>query len=281
MILFAPAKVNFGLSVLSVRPDGYHELHSVMVPLSVGDELEIAPAGHLSLVVQGAQLPEGNGNLVYRAARAYLDAAGVWEGARIVLKKLLPVASGLGGGSSDAASTLLGLARLYPSEVSRTPGGLARLALSLGADVPFFLREGAAIAQGVGERLSPIRFQPVHLVLANPGVAVSAADAYRWLDETHGFTPALDLPAVLAALHEEREVPWLNALQPAVIARHPEIARALAALSEVGLHSPLMSGSGATCFALASSPEQAADAARRLSEANPAWWVRPARTLSE
>ncbi|WP_425387852.1 4-(cytidine 5'-diphospho)-2-C-methyl-D-erythritol kinase, partial [Deinococcus pimensis] len=96
MRVFAPAKVNLGLSVRGIRRDGYHELHSLMVPLAEGDELELHPAPHLSLVVRGAHLPTDERNLVYRAARAYLDEAGCWEGARIVLHKRLPLASGVG-----------------------------------------------------------------------------------------------------------------------------------------------------------------------------------------
>lgn len=275
MIVFAPAKLNFGLSVLGLRGDGYHELHSLMVPLSVGDELEIEKAEHLGVVVHGTDLPTNADNLVYRAARAYLDAAGVWEGARIVLRKELPIASGLGGGSSDAASTLMALAKLYPARLD-----LAALALSLGADVPFFLGGGAAVAGGVGEVLSPVALPAVNVVLANPGVAVSARDAYRWLDEEEDFTPALNVDAILAALAGGEAVPYFNALQGPVVARVPEVAAALAALAAAGLRSPLMSGSGATCFALAASPEDAARAAQRIAAAHPEWWVRAARTLA-
>lgn len=138
---FAPAKVNLGLSVRDQRADGYHELHSVMVPLAVGDDLEIAPAETLTLRVEGAPgLPADGRNLVSRAARAYLDAAGVAGGAQLTLHKRLPLASGLGGGSSDAATTLMALARLYPSGVS-----LPALARSLGADVPFFLLDRKSV----------------------------------------------------------------------------------------------------------------------------------------
>ncbi|KQR31054.1 4-(cytidine 5'-diphospho)-2-C-methyl-D-erythritol kinase [Deinococcus sp. Leaf326] len=263
---FAPAKINLGLSVVGRRPDGYHELHTLMVPLTVGDMLDIVPAPALSLRVEGAALPIDGRNLVYRAARAYLDAAGVGEGAAITLHKRLPLASGLGGGSSDAATTLLALARLYPSDVD-----LAALALGLGADVPFFLPGGAALASGVGEVLQPVDVPPVHLVLVNPGVEVSAADAYRWL--AGRFTPPLDLPALLAALAAGGPVPYFNALQPEVVRRHPEIAEALAALGEAGLHSPLMSGSGSTCFALARSEAQAQAAAQHLTRRFPGWWV--------
>lgn len=271
---FAPAKVNLGLSVVGRRADGYHELHTLMVPLTVGDTLDIAPAPGLSLRVEGADLPADGRNLVYRAARAYLDAAGVTRGAAITLHKRLPLASGLGGGSSDAATTLLALARLYPSGVD-----LPALALTLGADVPFFLPGGAALASGVGEVLQPVDLPPVPLVLLNPGVEVSAADAYRWL--AGQYTPPLDLEALLASLASGEPVPYFNALQPEVVRRHPPIAGALAALQGAGLHSPLMSGSGSTCFALARSEAQAQEAARQLAARFPGWWVAAASTRSQ
>ncbi|EYB69513.1 4-diphosphocytidyl-2-C-methyl-D-erythritol kinase [Deinococcus phoenicis] len=271
---FAPAKVNLGLSVRGLRADGYHELHSVMVPLMVGDELDIAPADTLTLRVEGADLPTDERNLVYRAARAYLEAAGVGGGATITLRKRLPLASGLGGGSSDAATTLMALARLYPSGVN-----LGALALTLGADVPFFLLGQAALAQGVGEVLTPLPVPRVPLVLVNPGVEVSARDAYTWLDEEEAFTPKLDVEAVLAALTDGRAVPYLNALEGPVAARHAPVRETLAALSGAGLRSPLMSGSGATCFALAASDDQAHDAARTLQSRHPGWWVTATCTL--
>ncbi|ADV66701.1 4-(cytidine 5'-diphospho)-2-C-methyl-D-erythritol kinase [Deinococcus maricopensis] len=272
---FAPAKVNFGLSVLGLRADGYHELHSVMVPLSVGDELDIEPAADLTLSVVGADLPTDERNLVYRAARAYLDAAGRPGGARITLHKALPLASGLGGGSSDAATTLLALARLYPARVD-----LPALALRLGADVPFFLLGRAALAEGVGERLLPVPMPCTHMVLVNPGVEVSARDAYRWLDAEEAFTGPLDLEGLAGALTTGRAVPYVNALQGPVVARHAPIAAALATLAgTAGLHSPLMSGSGSTCFALARTAEAAHAAAAQVRAAHPAWWVRAAHTL--
>ncbi|UBV42469.1 4-(cytidine 5'-diphospho)-2-C-methyl-D-erythritol kinase [Deinococcus taeanensis] len=271
---FAPAKVNLGLSVRDLRSDGYHELHSLMVPLNVGDDLEIAPAGTLSLRVEGAALPTDERNLVFRAARAYLDAAGVAGGAAITLHKRLPLASGLGGGSSDAATTLMALARLYPAGVD-----LPALALQLGADVPFFLLGRAALAAGVGEVLSPTPVPRVALVLLNPGVPVSAGDAYAWLDAEETFTPALDVEGILAALTNGRPVPYLNALQGPVAARHAPIRAALAALEAAGLHSPLMSGSGSTCFAVARHAAHAEEVAHALARRFPDWWVSAAQTL--
>jgi len=270
----APAKVNLGLSVRELRGDGYHELHSIMVPLTVGDELLISPSGTLTLTVEGADLPAGEENLVFRAARAYLEAAGQPGGAAITLRKHLPLASGLGGGSSDAATTLMALARLYPSGVK-----LPELALRLGADVPFFLLGQAALAQGVGEVLTPLPVPRVSLVLVNPGVAVSAADAYAWLDDEEEFTPPLNVEAILTALTGTQDVPYLNALQGPVAARHAPIREALAALAAAGLRSPLMSGSGATCFALAASDEAAHAAAQMIRAGHPRWWVETACTL--
>ena len=274
--LFAPAKINLGLSVLGIVPSGqphtgYHALHTLMLPLDVGDTLEVWPADALRLEVRGADLPSDGRNLVYRAARAYLDTAGVEAGAEIVLHKSLPLASGLGGGSSDAASTLLALHRLYPAEVD-----LPALAARLGADVPFFLTPGAALVQGIGEQITRLNLPPISLVLLNPGTAISAADAYRWLDETAGFTPPLDVGAIRAALAGGQPLPYFNALQAGVLARHPEVAAALGALEAAGLHSPLMSGSGSTCFALARSREQAEAMARRLQTEHPDCWVRAA-----
>ena len=269
---FAPAKINLGLSVLGVRPNGYHDLHSLFVRLNVGDTLEIVPADTLTLEVRGADLPTDGRNLVYRAARAYLDAAGVEGGTNIVLHKQLPLASGLGGGSSDAATTLLALAELYPSDVD-----LPALALSLGADVPFFLLGGAAEVGGVGERLTPLDVPPVHLVLANAGVEISAGDAYRWLDETGDFSGSLRLDAIRQALEHGVEVPYFNSLQAGVLARFPSVLTTLEALADAGLHSVLMSGSGATCFGLARDEAQAQAAAGALAAQFPQWWVTAAQ----
>ncbi|MFC5597162.1 4-(cytidine 5'-diphospho)-2-C-methyl-D-erythritol kinase [Deinococcus cellulosilyticus] len=272
---FAPAKVNLGLSVTGILENGYHTLHSLMVPLSVGDHLEFRPADQLSLVVEGADLPTDERNLVYRAARAYLDAAGVKSGVHITLYKKLPLASGVGGGSSDAATTLMALKTLFPSDLDLHP-----LAKSLGADVPFFLVGQAALAEGIGEKLSPMKLPQIHLVLVNPGTEVSARDAYLWLDQTGQFTPELPLRDILAALHNRQEVPYFNALEPAVVARHPEIGEVLQALQNHHLISPMMSGSGSTCFALAKSQQEAEEAVLKLRKQFPASWCTAAHTVS-
>lgn len=271
---FAPAKVNLGLSVTGLLPNGYHTLHSLMVPLSIGDELTFQKADQLTLEVQGANLPTDERNLVYRAAKAYLDAAQITSGVHIVLDKKLPLASGVGGGSSDAATTLMALRELYPTNLNLHP-----IAKSLGADVPFFLVGGAALAEGIGEKLTPIQLPEVHLVLVNPGTEVSARDAYLWLDQAQNFTPELPLSDILRALETHTAVPYFNALEKAVLERHPEIQQVLNTLPEVGLHSPLMSGSGSTCFALARSAEEADEAVQKLQKVFPEHWIMAARSI--
>lgn len=276
---FAPAKVNLGLSVLGVRPDHYHELHSLMVPLSIGDVLEIEPAKQLSLEVKEANLPTNEENLVYRAAHNYLQhyqqITGQTHGAHITLHKHLPLASGLGGGSSDAATTLLALNKFYPAPID-----LPALALQLGADVPFFLLQQAALAEGVGEQLTPVHLPSVWLVLVNPGIEVSAGDAYQWLDATEDFSTPLDLVAITEALQQQNAVPYWNTLQAPTLAKHPEIQVVLDALLKAGLHSPLMSGSGSTCFALAQNQVHAEQVATQLTQQHAHWWVRSTQTLS-
>ncbi len=275
MRLFAPAKINLGLSVTKRLENGYHALESLFVPLSVGDELEVSPSDTLNLKVVGADLPTDRRNLVYRAAQAFFGGSGVKGRVKIRLYKNLPVASGLGGGSSDAAITLWALERMFGPTDFDTSG----LELTLGADVPFFLLGGAAFVTGIGEVLTPMKLPRVHLVLANSGLEVSAKDAYTWLDELESFTGPLPLEKIVQALEQDNPVPYFNALQDPVLKRHPELNEVLKALELEGLYSPLMSGSGSTCFALAKGELEAREAAERLSEKHPDWWVRAVHTL--
>lgn len=275
----AHAKVNLGLSVLGRREDGYHEIDTLFARLELHDEVRLEPRAHgVELEVRGADLPAGRGNLAYEAAQGYLEAAGAAGGVLIRLDKRIPVAAGLGGGSSDAAAVLRGLARLYPARYDparHDPVGVDLLTLgrALGADVPFFVRDlPAARARGVGERLSPLALPPLHLVLVNPGVAVSAGDAYGWLT---GLGLPLELERLVPSLAAEPV--YSNGLQPGVVAREPFIAQALAAVAEAGLRGPLMSGSGATCFGLAQDAAHAEGVAADLQRRHPQWWVRATR----
>ncbi len=191
--LAAPAKVNFGLRITGRRPDGYHELESLFLPISLADELELAleaapggPGGEPVLAVEGpaaSGVPVDASNLVARAAAGFLREAGI-AGRRAVIRlhKAVPAAAGLGGGSSDAAAVLRGLDRLLPGVLA--PEALAALALRLGADVPFFLDPRPALVRGMGEQIEPLPgLPPAVLVLAHPGTGLSTAAVYRAYDQ--------------------------------------------------------------------------------------------------
>lgn len=269
----APAKVNLYLHVTGRRADGYHLLDSLAVFPAVGDVLRAAPAEGLSLTVGGplgAGLAEEADNLVLRAARALAACVpGRAVGARLELDKHLPVASGIGGGSADAAAALRLLARLWGVETD-----LPELGLSLGADVPVCLASVPTRMAGIGEQLGPAPALPsCGMVLINPGVAVATPAVFR--ARTGDFSAPAALPAgwgsvaVMAAdLARVR-----NDLQPPAVALCPVIADVLAALT--GTADCLlarMSGSGATCFGLFPDVASAEAASRALARARPRWW---------
>lgn len=270
---FAPAKVNLALHVTGRRADGYHLLDSLVVFAGVGDTVTATPSDRLTLRVTGPQarhLPVTDDNLVLRAARLM----GVTAALR--LDKVLPVASGIGGGSADAAATLRALADLTgrplpdPAEILR-----------LGADVPVCLTSRPVRMQGVGEILTPLpALPPAWLVLANPGVAVPTPAVFAAL--TRRDNPAMpEVPAFPDAAALAR---WLglqrNDLQPPAITLAPAIADTLTALaSQPGCLLARMSGSGATCFALFAGEQAARTAASHLTETHPDWWIAPAAIL--
>lgn len=266
----ARAKVNLCLHVTGRRADGYHLLDSLVVFADFGDEVSVSPADRLSLTVigpEGAGLDAGPDNLCLRAAKAF----GLPHGAAITLEKKLPVASGIGGGSADAAAVLVALSRLW-----RVPLPAAKTVLALGADVPVCLAGQAARMRGVGERIDPIPDLPAAwLVLANPRVGVATPAVFRALSSRENPGLPVGLPrwtsaeSLAAFLHLQR-----NDLEPAALTVAPQIGQVLAALSgQGGCLLARMSGSGATCFGLFARQDQAADAARELHRAHPDWWV--------
>lgn len=268
----APAKINLFLHVTGRRPDGYHLLDSLAVFGGAADSLTATPDDALSLRLTGpfgAALAADPDNLVLRAARALREAAGNARGAALVLDKMLPVASGIGGGSADAAAALRLLARLWdvPAAID-----LAPLAAKLGADVPVCLAGRPARMGGIGERLlsAPV-LPPCGIVLVNPGVPLATPAVFRARSGPFGAPAALpdgwaDAGAMCATLEGCR-----NDLEEAAIALCPEIAVVLAVIraSDDCLLSR-MSGSGATCFGLFADAEAAREAASRL--ARPGWW---------
>jgi 4-diphosphocytidyl-2-C-methyl-D-erythritol kinase len=275
------AKVNLTLQVTGRRADGYHELESLVVFADVGDLLTIEPveSNSLTLAVQGPQagpLLYEHDNLVMLAAEALCKRAGVRAGAAITLTKNLPVASGIGGGSADAAAALRGLTRLWQLDLPAAE--LAELALTLGADVPVCLRGDAAIMSGIGEELQPLAaLPPLWLLLVNPGVAVSTSAVFRSLAGKFSKVREPRLPPIGLAPF----IDWLaargNDLQAPACRIAPAVAEVLAALDDTDdCLLARMSGSGATCFGLFESESAARSAAALLAETHPDWWVAPA-----
>jgi 4-diphosphocytidyl-2-C-methyl-D-erythritol kinase len=275
LAVFAPAKVNLYLHVTGRRDDGYHELESLVAFADVGDCVTAEAASDLSLRVTGPQaagLSAGDDNLVMRAADALCARTGVPAGAALTLEKVLPVASGIGGGSADAAAALKVLVRLWGLH----PGAhdLSGLALDLGADVPVCLAGRAAVMSGIGERLDFVEMPaPLAAVLVNPGVAVPTPAVFKARQGPFSEPMAHPLPAdpdamlgYLEARRNDLETPALQ-LAPVI----GEVLEALRATQGCGL--ARMSGSGATCFGLFADRAAAEAAAAALSGARPDWWI--------
>lgn len=264
---FAPAKVNLGLAVLGKLESGYHELDSLFVTFDVGDTLTFEPRDFgIDLTIVGLDLPTNRENLVYRAAELYLEKIGNPGGVAIKLEKILPIAAGLGGGSSDAAATLRGIKKLYPSDQN-----LFELAKQLGADVPFLLIGGAARVRGYGEILEPLKLPEIHIVLANPGLSITAREAYHGLNGKYGAK--LELDKIIAALSNLEIPPYRNDLEAPVLEMFPIVGTVKTALEQAGLYGVLMSGSGSTCFGLAKTAVSAREIADQLKLEHPNWWV--------
>ena len=277
----APAKVNLSLMVLGRRADGYHALDSLVTFAAAGDRLTLTPGKLLSLRVRGATAEQAGpieDNLVVKAANALAREIPGLQLGRFTLDKRLPVAAGLGGGSSDAAAALRLLARA--NRLLLDDARLRRVARRTGADVPVCLDPRPRRMRGIGDVLSaPLAIPPLAAVLVNPGVAVPTKDVFAILGLKPGMgvrraARARPLPRgwddLIEALAGER-----NDLEPPAITLQPVIATVLASLrKQPGCGLARMSGSGATCFGLFASARAAAAAARDLSERRPRWWVK-------
>lgn len=260
----AAAKINLFLHVGDRRADGYHALQSLAVFAEAGDALEFHPSQELRLAIRGpfaAGLSADGDNLVLKAARALKAVS------RIVLTKNLPVASGIGGGSADAAAVLRVLSDM-PQQA------LLEIAASIGSDVPVCVASEPAWMEGRGEVLAPVGdVAPMPMLLVNPGVAVATADVFRALETRRGtdlrrperFGGAEELLQFLRTTSNDLEAPAL-AIQPVIADVLHEIEKADALLAR-------MSGSGATCFGLFESEDRVARAAQIISAAHPGWWV--------
>lgn len=279
----ARAKVNLSLHVLGRRDDGYHMLESIVAFAEFGDELTFARGPVFSLEASGPfapDLPRRDGNIVIKAARALaLGCSQVPPGAAVTLVKNLPVASGIGGGSSNAAACLRGLVALSGAAVSDT--ALHQIAVGLGADVPVCLRSRISYMTGIGHVVDPLPDLPqIHCVLVNPRVGVPTGPVFHALGLLHGamvsppapppprqaLRGADDLAAYLAACRNDLETPARQ-----MVREIGDVQDALFATE--GCLLARMSGSGATCFGLYAQAEAAADAASRIADSHKPWWT--------
>jgi 4-diphosphocytidyl-2-C-methyl-D-erythritol kinase len=252
----AHAKLNVFLRVLRARDDGYHDIETVILPLELHDVVTAEPTDGFAVAVSGPRAGElarsGGEALVERAARAWAHGTGrASPDATITVDKRIPVAAGLGGGSADAAATILALDELHATNADAET--LLGIAASVGSDVPALLLGGPVYADGRGDRVTSVHAQTTHWVVVPASFAVRTPDAYAWWDEAGESGP--DAGAVIAALEAGNDQvlgPALfDDLQPVVAARHPEIADTIAALLDAGALGAVMTGSGPTVVALA------------------------------
>ncbi len=275
--LKAPAKVNYRLDVLRRRPDGYHDLRMIMQRIDLCDDVEITLSGNPGVRVTCGRdgVPDGPANIAWRAADALLAISGRGEGLDIAITKNIPVAAGLGGGSSDGATVLMGVNELLGLGLSDER--LMEIGVKLGADVPFFIFKRTALAEGIGEKLTAVEsMPPAWLVLVNPNLHVSTAWVYQNLQLTarndddiipRFYGKVEDICAILA-----------NDLESVTIGKFPVIREIKERLLRAGACGSLMSGSGSTVFGLFVDGAGAKRAAERLA-AESGWFVAAVKTL--
>ena len=264
----AHGKINLDLRVLGIRPDGYHELRTVFQAIALHDTLTCTPReGPFAIECDTPGMPLDKSNLVWKAADALwqaLQRPGALRGVVVRIDKQIPMQAGLGGGSADAAGTLMALARLWKAPL--TPAQLMDVAAPLGADVPFFLSGGTALGLGRGDEIYPLVDLPRHwIVLLVPGFGVSSGDAYRWYDE--GWEPgrAPRDPQHVPGPWPSRAAQMVNDLEIAIARHHPEIDQMKASLKKAGALAAAMSGSGSAVFGLFQKRADAATAVERLA----------------
>ncbi len=276
----AHAKVNLTLEVLGLRPDGFHDLRSVVAPVSLSDDVELEPAGDVTLSVSGAAEGlaglDAEDNLAVRAARLMQRASGRSDGVAISIVKRIPAGGGLGGGSADAAAVMNGLNEMWKLRIPRRE--LAALSAEIGSDVPALVLGGAVLMEGRGERVSPLftlhsSLFTFHLVLANPGTFCSTPEIFKAFD-----TPLPNRPEILYNMRLAMQAgdgeavarALQNDLEATAARLHQEIGATRRRLEEAGCLGASMSGSGATVFGIARDAADAGRIAREL-EAEGLW----------
>ncbi len=273
----APAKINYLLDVIRRRSDGYHDLRMIMQRVNLCDDITITlnETSDLTVTCGKNGVPDGPGNIAWKAARTMLDLAGSKLGATISITKNIPVAAGLGGGSSDAASVLMGMNELLGLKLSDQR--LMEIGVKLGADVPFFIFKQTALAEGIGEQLKPMPPMPeAWVLLVNPGVHVSTAWVYKNLQLTNQreltklpefFSTVEDVCAILS-----------NDLEEVTIPAFPVIADIRSSMLRMGALGAMMSGSGPTVFGLFRDKDTAEKAREALTEDSD-WFAVTVKTL--
>ncbi|MBL4894459.1 MAG: 4-(cytidine 5'-diphospho)-2-C-methyl-D-erythritol kinase [Emcibacter sp.] len=279
----ARAKINLDLLITGRRADGYHLLNSLVVFADYGDEISVKPAQNITLNISGPfaiKLDAQEDNLVLKAARLLRDKFDIQAGADIELVKNLPVSSGIGGGSADAAATLHALLNLW--QISCNASVLDELTLSLGADVPVCMASTTMLMTGVGEILRPVTLKfPLFLLLVNPGVSVSTGEIFKArADRKISFSPSRTLPDDIRTVDQLKDILDLtrNDLAYDASLLEPGIGKVLEYIGKKDhcIHAA-MSGSGATCFGIFSDFEAAKNQADIIGRDFPDWWVRAVR----
>lgn len=261
---FAPAKINLSLHITGKRADGYHTLNSIIAFADIGDEIILEPAKEFSFEVEGPKELENDNNLVVKAVHLMAEKYNRKPDFKITLMKNLPIASGIGGGSADAAATLRAIKKHW-----NVNDDLTDIAIKLGADVPVCLMNKSHYVTGIGEKLEPVTIPPMHILLVNPGKACSTAEVFSKFPAT--YKPEQPAPKNIDLKKLE------NDLTAAACEIVPEIKDILKTLND---HSPIarLSGSGATCFALFENAADAEKAAQKIQ--NPNWWIKTGKLIS-
>ncbi len=251
----AYAKINLYLDVLGRRPDGYHNIRSLMQSISLADELTFEPADDMEIETLTGPKIEREKNLIFKAAKALLEETGLKKGAKIGVKKEIPIFAGLGGGSSDAAATLVGLNRFWELDLGQSE--LAEIAVKIGSDVPFMITGGTALVEGRGEMVIPLSIEPeLNLIVIKPELNLSTADIYAGLN-LKASPPPLPIDLMIQALKmndlSALAACLINRLETVAIKENPILARIKEEAASAGALGALMTGSGAAIFALADS----------------------------
>src|SRR6476660_4303486 len=277
MQVVAPAKINLSLRVLGHRCDGFHEIETFIAPISLCDEIKIEQRSgkqEIAFRCDDPSVPKGEDNIVVRAANAFFEETKITSGVSIALKKTIPHGAGLGGGSSDAASTLLALNELFETNLPRE--ALARMAEMIGSDVPFFIFQSAAVCKGRGELVTPTRLrEQLSVLLLKPGFGVPTQWAYsRWRDSR-------EIPGVSYGAQQFTQQSFVNDLERPVFEKFVFLAQLkLWLLKQPEVSAALMSGSGSTVFAVIRGDAEADLLAKRAkAELDPELWTCVTRTL--